>query len=127
MKCTEARERMFEGNAEEHAAMCASCAALRRTIQAEGRLLSSAPQTPADLWSRIQVAVRTAPQRPSRMGWLAAAAAILTAVVGFFLFGSTESRAEPTLNLVVVDASPEASQTFTGMVPGYEDASEERD
>ena len=125
MSCSEAREKLFDWDdaCETHAAACPSCAALRKTFEAETRLLSSAPHAPENLWERIQSAVNER-KRPVRMRWFTAAAAVFLAViVGVLMLGGSR-RSDPTINLVVVDASPEAETSLSGLVPSYEEERE---
>lgn len=135
MNCAEFKERAFDRDAasDAHAMQCASCAELRRALDAEGRLLAgaAAPRAPQDLWSRIQERIAE-PRRMRPRGWIAAAAAfILTALGVFLVLGVVDrpkakapvakEKRQPTIKLVVVEAPPEASRAFPGLVPSYDD------
>lgn len=124
MRCEEFRARAWDRDEESraHTAACSSCATLARSLDSEAALLSKAkvPAAPADLWERIEIRIRRTaiPVRPSPFRWLAAAAALIAAVLGIFLFaGAPKRQSEPKLNLRIV----ESPQSFSGVVPSYEE------
>lgn len=124
MRCEEFRTRIWDRDDEirTHAAACSSCGGLAKSLKAEAELLSKAkmPRAPADLWARIENRIRTTalPPHPSPFRWLAAAAALIAAVLGLFLFvGAPSRKSEPKLDLRIV----ESPQSLPGVVPSYED------
>ncbi len=124
MRCEDFRTRIWDRDDETrgHAAACSSCAASAKSLEIEAELLSKAkvPQAPAELWARIESRIRNAavPLRTPPFRWLAAAAALLAAALGIFLFTSVPNRrSEPKLDLRIV----ESPQTLPGVVPSYED------
>jgi anti-sigma factor RsiW len=130
MTCAETRDRVFDwldGSIADragfaaHLRACPDCAELLRGIEDDERVLSAArgPVAPPELWPRIAAALSRsrAPARPRLLPW-AAAAAIALAVLALFAGTSTPV---PTLDLVVVEAGPEARRTFGALVPRYED------
>lgn len=135
MTCAEFKDRAFDRDAasDAHAMQCPACAELRRSLDAEARLLSraAAPRAPQDLWMRIQGRLAE-PKRLRPRGWIAAAAAFLVTAIGVFLVLGlidrpkakgpvAKEKPQPTIKLVVVEASPEASRAFPGLVPSYDD------
>lgn len=124
MRCEEFRTRAWDRDEETrtHVATCAPCSALAKSLDGERDLLRKArvPAAPPGLWKQIENRIygAAAPVRPSPFRWLAAAAALLAAAVGIFLFaGASDRRAAPKLDLRIV----ESPQSISGIVPSYED------
>ncbi len=131
MNCETYRDRVFDVLAgrpvdrptfDGHRSSCASCAGLLEGISENERILSGArvPAAPADLWPRIAAALaRPVPaRRPRGLVFAAAAAALLAAGVVFF---SAARAPRPSLDVAIVDASPDSGRAFTALVPRYED------
>jgi len=108
---------------DAHRAACPACAGLLEGIRENESLLFAArvPTAPADLWPRIASAISAARPVPARrwLPWSAAAAALLGIGALFFFSAPTGPRA--TLDVRIVDASPDAGRAFTALVPRYED------
>jgi predicted anti-sigma-YlaC factor YlaD len=128
MNCETFRDRLFDYLAgtpveraafDAHRAGCAACAALLSGVSENETLLRGArvPTAPADLWPRIAQAIARPVPRRRWLPWSAAAAALLA--VGALFFTSSGPRA--TLDVAIVDASPESGRAFTALVPRYED------
>jgi anti-sigma factor RsiW len=108
---------------DAHRAACPACAPLLAAFAENERLLLGArvPTAPPDLWPRIAAAISQArplpARRPAWLRWSAAAAALLAAGALFF---SAPSGPRPTLDVAIIDASPDAGRAFTALVPRYE-------
>jgi anti-sigma factor RsiW len=109
---------------DAHRAACPACAELLSGVSENERLLRGArvPTAPAELWPAIALRIaqaRPAPaRRPAWLPWSAAAAALL-AVGALFFAPAPGPRA--TLDVAIVDASPDSGRAFTALVPRYED------
>lgn len=122
MNCSEFRERIFD-DPRPAGHVCDACADWLRVIERQERVLSAAraPSAPDDLWSRIEGQVRPAIGfRAPRIGWFAAAAAILVAVVGFALLSGPPGPVK-TLEVTVVEAPKDTADALRTVVPTYDD------
>ncbi len=131
MNCETFRDRLFDVLAgrpveraafDAHRAACAACASLLSGISENEAVLRGArvPTAPADLWPKIASAISAARPLPRRrwLPWSAAAAALLA--IGLVFVAAT-SGPRVTLDVSIVDASPESGRAFTALVPRYED------
>lgn len=128
MNCEQFQKRIFDPATEEsdlHRKSCKECFAFSCQIDREADLLSKSmtPEPPADLWSTLESKIKQ--DRPIPRGrvasWIGIAAALLVGVTGLlFMEKSVPPEKKESLQLNVVEVSPEASKALSGFIPGYD-------
>jgi len=114
-------------SARAHERTCADCAELARTVREQSAILSRVrrPAPPADLGARIERALgaRVTVQRPRRrMGWTAAAAAVLVAAIAL-VTAPTGPKAARSVQVVDIELPVRNAAFLRRVSPNFENPS----
>ena len=128
MNCEQYQKEIFDSQTKEskiHLESCSACFELLDQVKWEGNLLSTAriPEPPLHLWDQIQNRIErtTTIPRFRIVSWIGIAAALLLGVMGYLVSQRPATiKNEKTLQLNIVEVSPETSRSLVGFVPGYD-------